>query len=508
MAQAASAKRASSVPGADEAQQGITAITVQGYKSIDDEVTVSIAPLTILAGANSSGKSSLMQPLLLMKQTLEAPYDPGALLLNGANLKFTSADQLFSLRSPQKSINRFKTGIEVCEGKSLFFTFEKHPQKLIDLSFVLYKDNINEYEFSLYPSMDHESILKIFPENILENTFNKIFEKTFENASKEELQKLDLWLNDLGRDIISETVLSQLKDRMSNELGRLRDPLRKSFNFRITRDRCFFDIDLVDSSINKKPTGLKVISRFAAEFKNNIQNIIHVPGLRGNPERTYKTTAVGKEFPGTFENYVASVINDWQAKNNQTFKTLEMALQVLGLTSKIEAKQLDDTQVELRVGRLPYHSAVKNNKKDMVSIADVGFGVSQTLPVIVALLTARPGQLVYIEQPEIHLHPRAQVAIAEIFADAANRGVRVVVETHSELFLMGVQSLVAEGKLAPEKVKLHWFTRQENGNTKITSADLDESGSFGEDWPEDFAEVSLSIQNRYLNAAEAKLWRS
>jgi predicted ATPase len=144
----------------------------------------------------------------------------------------------------------------------------------------------------------------------------------------------------------------------------------------------------------------------------------------------------------------------------------------------------------------------------MVSIADVGFGVSQTLPVIVALLTARPGQLVYIEQPEIHLHPRAQVAIAEIFADAANRGVRVVVETHSELFLMGVQSLVAEGKLAPDKVKLHWFTRQENGNTKITSADLDESGSFGEDWPEDFAEVSLSIQNRYLSAAEAKLWRS
>ncbi len=230
--------------------------------------------------------------------------------------------------------------------------------------------------------------------------------------------------------------------------------------------------------------------------------------MRGNPERTYKTTAIGQEFPGTFEYYVASIIDHWQSSRDSRLKNLEIALSLVGLTSKIESKKIDDTQVELQVGRLPCIGGSKNTKKDMVSIADVGFGVSQTLPVIVALLTARPGQLVYIEQPEIHLHPRAQVAIAEIFADAANRGVRVVVETHSELFLMGVQSLVAEGKLAPEKVKLHWFTRQENGNTKITSADLDESGSFGEDWPEDFAEVSLYIQNRYLSAAEAKLWQS
>ena len=110
-----------------------------------------------------------------------------------------------------------------------------------------------------------------------------------------------------------------------------------------------------------------------------------------------------------------------------------------------------------------------------------------------------------LEQPEIHLHPRAQTILAEIIADAAKRGVRVVVETHSDLLILGVQTLVAEGKLSPDIVKLHWFSRNEKGATSITSADLDETGAFGEDWPEDFADVRLQAQQRYLDAAEARL---
>ena len=137
----------------------------------------------------------------------------------------------------------------------------------------------------------------------------------------------------------------------------------------------------------------------------------------------------------------------------------------------------------------------------MVSIADVGFGVSQVLPVLVALIVAEPGQLVYLEQPELHLHPRAQVALAQVLAAAAKRGVRVVAETHSSLLLLAVQTLVAEGSLSPELVKLHWFTRGENGATKIDTADLDEAGAYG-DWPEDFDDVDLKAQSRYLNAAD------
>ena len=75
--------------------EGISKIAVSGFKSLANECAINICPLTILAGANSSGKSSIMQTLLMLKQTLEAPYDPGPLLIEGPNVQFTSAEQFF-----------------------------------------------------------------------------------------------------------------------------------------------------------------------------------------------------------------------------------------------------------------------------------------------------------------------------------------------------------------------------------------------------------------------------
>ena len=268
-----------------------------------------------------------------------------------------------------------------------------------------------------------------------------------------------------------------------------------SWQWVVHRSRGFLEVEFSSRQMT-------FLFRYPGEsFALHIRTIIHVPGLRGNPERTYPVTAVGGLFPGTFDPYVASVVHHWQVTHDHRLADLEAALQTLGLTRKVDAKYINDAQVELRVSQLP-HSA-RGRIGDMVSIADVGFGVSQALPVLVALLAATPGQLVYLEQPELHLHPRAQSAMAQILADAANRGVCVVAETHSELLLLTLQSLVAEGYLAPEKVKLHWFTRRHDGVTQVKSADLDETGAFG-DWPEDFAEVILTAESRYLDAVELR----
>jgi len=273
-------------------------------------------------------------------------------------------------------------------------------------------------------------------------------------------------------------------------------------DFILTRTRCFLTLSLQfepgqeDDAIFTLPVpmpGERIVG-------NYIRQMIHLPGLRGNPERTYPITAVSSEFPGTFENYVASVIGQWQNEGTQhKLGKVNRDLALLGLTGKVAARAIDDTQVELQVNRL-----LHGGTEDMVSIADVGLGISQTLPVVVALHAAEDGQLIYLEQPEIHLHPRAQVAMAEVLADAASTGKRLVVETHSSLLLRGIQTLVAEGKLAPELVKLHWFTLREDGSTEISSAELDETGAFGE-WPEDFDTVTLDAESRYLDAAEARL---
>ncbi|BCL37291.1 AAA family ATPase [Nostoc sp. MS1] len=436
-----------------ETTEGITKVSVSRYKSIYEECSLAVRPLTILAGANSSGKSSIMQPLLLLKQTLEATYDPGSLLLNGPNVQFTSTKQLLSKFPGKERNNSFSIQVNLSEQNFFRDTFKQQPRKGIELIEMAY--NLDQDKAILTPEMDLEDIIRALPEHL------KILRTTL-----------------LG-DIESTT------------------------EWNVKRNRCFLGFEISRKSSKDKLAGTSLVSVSPGNiFQTHIRKIIHVPGLRGNPERTYKTTAIGKEFSGTFENYVASVVNNWQITEVSHLKDLGNALETLGLTYAVEAKKLDDTQVELRVGRLPRRSKTRAN--DMVNIADVGFGVSQTLPVLVALLVAEPGQLVYLEQPEIHLHPRAQVAMAEILANAAKRGVKVVVETHSDRLILAIQSLVAEGNLSPDLVKLHWFTRQEDGITRVNSADLDETGAFG-DWPEDFGDVSLQLENRYLSAAEARL---
>src|SRR5438034_3765546 len=101
----------------------IAEIQVAGFKSISDEQSIEIGPLTILAGANSSGKSSMMQPLLLLKQTLEAAYDAGPLRLDGPNVKFTQADQLLSRIGRGPSLASFHVGMRLNTGDDGFLTY-------------------------------------------------------------------------------------------------------------------------------------------------------------------------------------------------------------------------------------------------------------------------------------------------------------------------------------------------------------------------------------------------
>jgi predicted ATPase len=106
----------------------ITSLSVSGFKSIVKKQTLEIRPLTLLAGANNSGKSSMMQPLLLLKQTLEAPYDPGPLLLNGPNVQFTSGRQLFSKVANQVADAPFVLALEASDEARLEIAFRWDTQ--------------------------------------------------------------------------------------------------------------------------------------------------------------------------------------------------------------------------------------------------------------------------------------------------------------------------------------------------------------------------------------------
>jgi hypothetical protein len=92
---------------------GMTRIGVAGFKSFVDIQSAEIKPLTLLASANSSGKTSSLQPLLLLKQTLDAPYHPGTLLLDGPNVKFASGEQFLSKVPGRESMEHFEVSIKL-----------------------------------------------------------------------------------------------------------------------------------------------------------------------------------------------------------------------------------------------------------------------------------------------------------------------------------------------------------------------------------------------------------
>ena len=250
---------------------------------------------------------------------------------------------------------------------------------------------------------------------------------------------------------------------------------------------------MVTTVFEKRGDGVDIVEmRGGSGFKlhPSILNTVYVPAVRDPRKRFYELT----DSVETFEYAAACMLQAWQADGDERLKRVTEALGTLGLPGYIQTAGVGDLGIEVRVGRSP-------DKADMVNLADAGFGVSQVLPVIVAVIAAEPGALVYLEQPELYLHPGAQVALTEVLADAARRGVRVVVETHSALLLLGLRTLIAEGDLAPDLVKLHWFAQNENGATEVSSADLDGMGAYGP-WPENFGDVNLNIQSRYLDAVD------
>jgi predicted ATPase len=236
--------------------------------------------------------------------------------------------------------------------------------------------------------------------------------------------------------------------------------------------------------------------------------MIHVSGLRGSDEREFYLHGLplGSVFPGDFEDYVPSILEAWKdatksAKGLYYLYELRKALQLLELASGVETRKLNESKIEVLIPR-----TLHGDPKDLVNIADVGLAVSQILPVLVALILAHPNQLVHIEQPELHLHPRAQWKLAQMLTDAANRGACLVVETHSSLLLRGILTEVAKNKISNDKVILHWFERDnETGLSTVQPANPDSAGRVG-DWPEDFSDVELRSDNDYLDAVEEKLY--
>lgn len=162
-------------------------------------------------------------------------------------------------------------------------------------------------------------------------------------------------------------------------------------------------------------------------------------------------------------------------------------------------------------GRKEYEVLVKTHAKaPEVKITDVGFGISQVLPALVQAFYCPPHSTVWMEQPEIHLHPQVQAELADVFISATQareggkaRDVQLIVESHSEHFLNRLQRRVAEGQVKPEDVAVY-FCRRAGSVTELEPLRLNMFGEI-ENWPENFfGDEMADIAGRTLAAMRRK----
>lgn len=387
-------------------------LIVGKFKSIVEPITLEIAPLTVLCGANSSGKSAFMQPFLMLKQTLNNPIPQGDLHLRGANVNFISVKDFQSDSEPT----------------------------VLDFGFSFTNQFFQKYKF-----IEDNYFLRVSEHtNPISNNSGDDFPEGYQNQKNVKDRLYDFYLR--GGDLVTQHSL--LSD---------------------------------------------VFFSYYDSLKLGIDQLLHLQGLRQSAQRSFPIRDVNKiSYPGYFDEYVPSILNSWDKKEHTNKKELLFIyLKRLSIAEEVKTEVNSLQQIEV---------SVKVNASGRVTnIADVGLGVSQALPILVAIIEAEKDQFIYIEQPETHLHPNAQYVLGEILAEAAQEGKRIILETHSSILLTSFQTQVAKGNLDPEKAVFHWFSLDEKAHTTVSSVKPDQNGAL-ESWPSDFDEVYLNADVQYLNA--------
>lgn len=434
----------------------LTEIQVKNFKAWKDTGKVRLAPLTVIFGGNSSGKSSLGHLLLALKQTVDINDRKRALHLGDETSlidlgTFTDCIHGHNLADSLQFSLRWKTPHTLDIHNSLSPT-ESYKGDELSLEATLRADKagqpqVTETEYNMYS--DGESVLKVV-------------HSRSGSGGKIDSSPLKL-VHAQGRKWPAE-------------------PPEKFYRF---SDRTILRYQNAD-----------FLTEFALEAERVLDDVYYLGPLRSPPRRFYQWSGdspldVGPEGEFAIPALLSAAsegrtLNRGRRRSLQKFDEFIASWLVdLGVIAEFRV-------VPVAKGRKEYEVLVKTHSKaPEVKLTDVGFGVSQVLPALVQAFYAPKGATVWMEQPEIHLHPKAQTVLADAFIsaihsweDGAPRGTQLIIETHSEHFLNRLQRRVAEEIVSPEDVAIY-FVDNKRGVAQIDELKLDEFGEIT-NWPKDF----------------------
>jgi predicted ATPase len=179
-----------------------------------------------------------------------------------------------------------------------------------------------------------------------------------------------------------------------------------------------------------------------------------------------------------------SALNNPKARSGTLLANVDAWMSEITPGIKITANLIP----EINQASLQYEFETSKGYTEKFRPENVGFGLSYVLPVVTAVLAAKSGDLLIVENPEAHLHPAGQSAIAKLMALAAQSGIQIIAETHSDHFLNGIRIGVKQNMIKNENVALYYFSREEHSTEhtiKVTQPFIDKNGKLDE-WPKGF----------------------
>jgi predicted ATPase len=430
---------------------------IQNFKGWKDTGTIKMAPLTLFFGANSSGKSSIGHFLMLLKQTVDVS-DRKAVLYSGDKHSAVQLGSFVDMVYEHKIDNNiiFDYIWNVSENFKIKDSISKKEYKVNDIS------------FSSTVGMENQASRKLqvqhFEYHLLNNN-NNVLDIEMKKAEEKNKYKIDAQQYKLKRN--------------AGRAWSIGAPVR------------FYGFP---DEVIAYYQNAEFVQKLNLLQEQLFRSIYYLGPLRTKTERLYtwagnETDSVG--FSG--ENTIAAMLAARQRKISLGYKKLNYPFEEVIARQLKKMKLIDSFRVkQISENRQEYEVKVKTKgSKSWVDLPDVGFGVSQVLPVLVQCFYAPANSIIIMEQPEIHLHPAAQSILADVVIDVINsrenghdRNIQLIIETHSEHFLRRLQRRIAEDVIAKEKVSTY-FAKIDRTPAKLEPLEIDIFGNI-QNWPENF----------------------
>ncbi|MBR7791687.1 DUF3696 domain-containing protein [Undibacterium sp. FT147W] len=417
-------------------------LSATNYRSFKD-LEIELAPITLFVGPNNSGKSSIVSILRLLSQTADSNDPNVRLLLNGPLGDFGTYKDLIHENEIRRNLDVSITVLnnrlhpQVASGKEIAFKLK-------------YK----------YRSAIKEIILKRI--ECFANNKHRVTAELNEDSEKFLIRK-----------IADETISPSL-----NGSRIFRGFNIKNFLPRMLGASYMNDDDRLGVLFAKE---MLQVQRDAFVTNKYLQSIEYVGAMRMPPSRTYLYTGERRRKVGANgEHALSMLVMDSMRRGSKTKGILQHVIGWLsraGIASDIKVVSLSDRYFEIHI----QHPITKEYE----NFADVGYGNSQVIPILVAGLNCDSEDTLIVEEPEIHLHPKAQAELGDFFIELNNKGVQSIVETHSEHMILRLQKRIAERVLNPKDIYIYYVNPTPNGK-EIIRLEMDSKGMFKQDWPGGF----------------------